>query len=586
MDSSGLLDALAAAGVRRGDPVSLVIKADLGIGVAAGGDAWSFADAGASPATPLLSAVASAETSLHPRWVLWSGDTSLILTRCGIRVGLAWDLAAVHRLLFGGWRADPGLVWAAAHGLPLHEIPSAGPVDLFDSLDNMGGDPVQPVRPDGYLRADWATGAWGDNVENLRSWAALGVDVAARQSALLAGITDRPAATATARAESGAELLCAEMTIDGLPMDRATAASIIAGFVGPRPLNDTEADMLRSERDADVLRHVAAGVEVDLRSNAQVKVLLGRLGIDVADTRAHHLREVADRHPIVGALLAWRKAERIATTYGYRWLDDHLGADGRLRGEWSVADGAAGRMTASAGLHSMPAELRPAVAAETGMTFVRADLGQIEPRVLAVVSGDPALAAAAGQEDMYAPVAQQLHVDRATAKTAMLGAMYGATTGRSAQALHRLRATYPSAMAYLDRAAREAASGHDLRTYGGRLIPMSRDRAAAAQPETPGAAAARGRYGRNAVIQGAAAELFKMWAVTVRARITGLDAHIVLCLHDELIVQTPKPHAASVAEAVARALEEAVWRWAQGTPVRFPADISIVNRWSDAKIQP
>jgi DNA polymerase-1 len=42
--------------------------------------------------------------------------------------------------------------------------------------------------------------------------------------------------------------------------------------------------------------------------------------------------------PAVAALLAWRKAERTATTYGWGWLDRHVGADGRLRGTWSAAD--------------------------------------------------------------------------------------------------------------------------------------------------------------------------------------------------------------------------------------------------------
>jgi DNA polymerase-1 len=104
-----------------------------------------------------------------------------------------------------------------------------------------------------------------------------------------------------------------------------------------------------------------------------------------------------------------------------------------------------------------------------------------------------------------------------------------------------------------------------------------------AEPEAPGAIAARGRYGRNAVIQGAAAELFKMWAVIVRARVAGLGAHIVLCLHDELLVQAPQQLAATVAKLVAQGLDEAVQRWAPGTPVRFLADIAVISRWSDAK---
>ena len=167
---------------------------------------------------------------------------------------------------------------------------------------------------------------------------------------------------------------------------------------------------------------------------------------------------------------------------------------------------------------------------------------------------------------------------------AVLAAMYGATSGQSAQALRRLEVAYPVAMTYLAQAARQAEAGQDLRTYGGRLVQTGPAAPASlAEPEALGATAARGRYGRNAVIQGAAAELFKMWAVTVRARLAGLDARIVLCLHDELLIQAPQEHALTVAELVARGLDQAVRRWAPGTPVRFVAEIAIIHRWSDAK---
>ena len=90
-----------------------------------GGAAWSVAGVDVGPAVPPLSVVAAVEAALRPRWVLWSAKTALILARAGIRVALAWDLAAVHRLLFGGWLADPGRVWAAAHGLALEGVPAA-----------------------------------------------------------------------------------------------------------------------------------------------------------------------------------------------------------------------------------------------------------------------------------------------------------------------------------------------------------------------------------------------------------------------------------------------------------------------------
>ncbi len=409
-------------------------------------------------------------------------------------------------------------------------------------------------------------------------WAALALDVAGQQQVALAALDGRPMALATARSESTAELLCAELSADGLPVDRAVAEQVLASLIGPRPRSDADAAAQRAARDAEVLRHVPAGVTTDLRSPAQVKSLLARMGVDVPDTRAWRLREMRDAHPLVGALLDWRKAERIATTYGYAWLDEHLAADGRLRGAWTGSDGAAGRMTASAGLHNMPAAMRPAVIAAEGHVFVRADLGQIEPRVLAAVSGDRALVAAARSDDLYAPVAAQLSVDRAVAKVAVLGAMYGQTTGHGAQALRRLNAAYPVAMAYLDSADRAGQAGRDLRTYGGRLIQL-----AATEPRSSSRIAAYGRYARNAMIQGAAAELFKMWAVIVRARCAPLGARIVLCLHDELLVHSPREQAGTVSRLVDECLREAAQRWAPGCGVRFISDTTVVRSWSDAK---
>jgi DNA polymerase-1 len=94
-------------------------------------------------------------------------------------------------------------------------------------------------------------------------------------------------------------------------------------------------------------------------------------------------------------------------------------------------------------------------------------------------------------------------------------------------------------------------------------------------------AAARGRFARNALIQGAAAEFFKVWAVTVRARAAELGAEIVLCLHDELLVQCREEAAEAVAELVSSALSEAGGRWSPHRAVRFVADVSIVRRWSE-----
>ncbi|WP_345712703.1 DNA polymerase, partial [Kineococcus glutinatus] len=224
------------------------------------------------------------------------------------------------------------------------------------------------------------------------------------------------------------------------------------------------------------------------RNPAQVLAALRDLGLDLPDTRAWRLERFRDAHPVVPALLAWRRAERTATTYGYGWLDRHVGPDGRLRGAWGAADSGSGRMTAQAGLHSVPAELRPGVAAEPGHVLVRADLGQVEPRVLAAVSHDAALVAATGDDDLYTPVARQLGCDRPTAKVAVLAAMYGQTSGTAGQALRRMEAAYPRALGYLRAAEAAGQEGRDLRTAGGRVLRLADD------VEAGGDAFGRGRF--------------------------------------------------------------------------------------------
>ncbi len=580
VSASSVVEELRRAGVQRGSLLALAIFSEVGVGFASPGFTASVATSASDPAA-LVQAI---EDELRPRWVEWSGDTASALVRAGVRVATAWDLVAVHRLLFGGWRADPARVWAQVHELPLQTIPTAGPRNLFSLPSNDEADPEGPRQPDGHLRAEWTAGGWHTTPEHLARWAQLALEVAQRQQAQLAQMANPERAAATARAESTAELLCAELAVDGLPMDRAIAESIIGSIIGERPRTEAEAVSQRGQRDGEVLGHAPPGGQFDLRSPGQVKSLLRFVGIEVPDTRAWRLEALRDRHPLVEALLVWRKAERVSTTYGYGWLDENLGASGRLRGTWSGSDGAAGRMTASAGLHNMPADMRPAVVAEPGHVFVRADLGQIEPRVLAAISGDPQLARATQEPDLYAPVAAQLGVDRATAKVAVLGAMYGQTTGHGAQVLPRLRSSYPVAMAYLDAGDRSGQASQDLRTYGGRLIRMGTSNPnEVGEREARSQEAARGRYGRNALVQGAAAELFKVWAAIVRARGSALDARIVLCLHDELLVHASADHAEAAAQLVDDALQEAAHRWAPDGSVRFVADTSVIPRWSDAK---
>jgi DNA polymerase-1 len=488
------------------------------------------------------------------RLVVWSCASTRLLP---LRPRQIWDLAAVHKVLYGGRRDDPSAVWAAVHDLPVPIAP-AEDLSLFDAALAVVEDFTDAVCADGSLHPHALRLAPVDRL------AGLALEVQGLQQSGLEGLPDPrtsrvgpPLRVVTAWSESAAALLCTELEDDGLPFDRSTALDLIAEVIG---------DGDPGQRDRPVL-DLFRGDHVDLRNPASVREALLRMGIDVPDTRSWRLEAYRSAHPVVDALLTWRKAERMATTYGYRWVAEHVGDDDRLRGSWTAADGGAGRMTASAGLHSFPAELRAAVAAEPGRVLVRADLGQVEPRVLAAVSGDPAFARAAAEDDLYTPVAAQLGCDRPTAKVAVLAAMYGQTSGAAGQALEQMERTYPVALAFL-RAAEECGRvGTDVRTHGGRLVRVG--------------GGGVGRYARNAVVQGAAAELFKAWAAVVRNRIG--DGRIVLCLHDELLLHVPAEEAERAVEVVHDSLTVTSGHWAAGSGVRFVADVAVVQRWSDAK---
>ena len=372
----------------------------------------------------------------------------------------------------------------------------------------------------------------------------------------------------TAHSESAAELLCVELSRTGCPIDRPAAEQLIAAAAGPRPA--TRPTPARSAASATrPCSPTRPGREsTDLRNPAQVRELLAAVGVDVPDTRAGGWSRSAARTRSSRRCSSWRKAERIATTYGYRWLDAHVGPDGRLRGGWTACDGAAGRMTAQNGLHNLPAPLRPAVAAAPG--------SRVRPR-----RPRPDRAAGAGR-GLRRPGLRRGHPGRRPLRAGGGRARRRAAGGQGRGAGRDVRPDAPARPARrsgprarlpggdgLPRRARTTpgVAARDVRTYGGRRMPTWRDLADVPAPAaTPPATPARGRFARNAVIQGAAAELFKAWAATVRATTRDLGARIVLCLHDELLVHVPAATRRGGGRRVDAALTDGARRWAGSTP--------------------
>jgi len=271
---------------------------------------------------------------------------------------------------------------------------------------------------------------------------------------------------------------------------------------------------------------------------------------------------------------------------------------GVVTGRWASSGG---------GALQIPRMLRSAVRADPGWLLVTADVAQLEPRVLAAMAGDPRLADAARGGDLYAGIVDAGAVDtRAEAKVALLGAMYGATTGDSGRLLPGLRRAYPRAMRLVDDAARTGERGGVVHTWLGRTSPPPGERwgvvqAAASEPDASRTdvdrarrqAADRGRFTRNFVVQGTAAEWALAWLGDLRARLAAFEPvaddeaaaasgilfaqmlHLAFFLHDELIVHTPARDAEQVAQAVQDAADAAA-RLLFGTfPLDFRLDVKI-----------
>jgi len=214
------------------------------------------------------------------------------------------------------------------------------------------------------------------------------------------------------------------------------------------------------------------------------------------------------------------------------------------------------------------------------------------------MSGDAAMARAGRAADMYQGMVDSGAVEtRAQAKYGMLGAIYGGTTGESGRMRPRIERAFPAAMAYVEAAARAGEAGRVVSTWLGRSSPPGShagygegaSEAEARRVRTQ--AAAWGRFTRNFVVQGTAAEWALCWIGALRRRLWELGpggapltgrAHLVFFLHDELIVHTPAELAPQVAEALRAAASDAGRLLFGAAPVEFALTVSIVRNYADA----
>jgi len=317
----------------------------------------------------------------------------------------------------------------------------------------------------------------------------------------------------------------------------------------------------------------------------------GHHGHDL-NLRSAYLHVVADAATSVLAIAAllggW--------FYGWSWLDQWV-AGGRFRAEYIAGGVVSGRWaTRGGGALQIPKVVRRAVVADPGWRFVVADAGQLEPRVLAAVSGDRRLAAAAAAGDLYAALAaDSFDGDRAKAKVALLGAMYGQTGGAAIPALAVLRKHYPVAFEFVEAAARTGEAGGLVRSWLGRTCPPAAaawrdagldppDEAGSAESPQGGASGrARGRFTRNFVVQATAAEWALVLLARLRAALAGSRAELVFFQHDEVIVHCPAEEADQVTTAIQNAGNLAGTLTFGPTPTNFAFTTATVETYADAK---
>jgi hypothetical protein len=521
----------------------------------------------------LTAAIAERERSQRPRWV-WAATGELYprLLAAGVRVERCADLRLTEGILLavdGRWgepRSFPA-AWARLEGRPVPD----------DSEGRWDGQPA--LFDHGLLGLP-------SDAELLAGVVAVHAD---QQRRLTGGVGEAGGLGLLVAAESAGALAAVEMAAAGLPWRPEAHDAVLTELLGPRPRAGTAPERLR---DLSTRIGEAFGQPLNPDSPAQVLRAFAAAGTPLPSTRSHVLRGVD--HPAVPLLLAYKELSRLHAAHGWAWLDAWV-AGGRFRPEYVPGGVVSGRWaTRGGGALQIPIALRRAVVADPGWTLVVADASQLEPRVLAALSGDDGLARAAAGGDLYAALAADAFGgDRARAKTALLAAMYGGDAG---QLMTVLRRRFPAAVGYVEAAARTGEEGGLVRSRLGRTCPppsagwlAMTGRAGGADPDPEAAARARraardrGRFTRNFVVQASAADWALVLLAALRRRLAGSGSQLAFFQHDEVMVHCPQGDAERVTATVRDAAEESRRLVFGDTSVRFPLAVAVVDCYADAK---
>lgn len=532
------------------------------------------------PRHDLAATVARMENTHQPRWV-WDRATHWYpeLLAAGVRVERCHDLALCANILRDSqFTAASNYTNESTPLPPEREQLRTGPEQsrqesLFDA----------PARPG--TAAGWT-------IETV--FRELGA-----QRRAVASSTHPARLKLLLSAESAGSLIAAEMHHEGIPWREELHRRLLHELLGPEPINHARPEKL--EELAGVLRTALQAPALNPDSPQDLMRALHRAGIDAKSTRSWELQEFT--HPAIAPLLAYRKLSRLFTTNGWNWLAQWVHNE-RFHSEYVVGGVVSGRWASrGGGAMQIPAQIRGAAVADPGYLFIVADVAQLEPRVLAALAQDSAMAAAGSDaaghnKDLYAGIAAQgFGGDRGMAKIALLGAIYGSTTGESGRLVPQLARMYPRALDFVEQAARAGERGESVTTHLGRSTPPvsaewragQRSTSAEEQRRAESAARSRGRFTRNFVVQGTAAEWASCWLAELRRKLRALPDNaakapqIVAFLHDEVVIHCPVELIEEVSALVHASSKAATQLLFGNIPLEFPVKAVVVECYADAK---
>ena len=296
----------------------------------------------------------------------------------------------------------------------------------------------------------------------------------------------------------------------------------------------------------------------------QIDPKMKRTGKGSWPTDEETLSALSDKNPVVEDILEYRGTRKLLSTY-IEPLPGYISPkDGRVHTTFNQALTATGRLSSSSpNLQNIPIrtedgqQIRKAFVAPQGSVVMSADYSQIELRVMAHCCGDEHMIKAFKDgEDIHKTMAAKIFgksledvtpEERRKAKTANFGIMYGISAFGLAQRLKISRteasklitdyyASFPSIRQFLDKVLDDARKNGYVQTLFGRrrYVPDVNSRNANVRSIAE-------RNAINAPIQGTAADIIKLAMIGVQDELEkrNLHSHLVLQIHDELVLEVP-----------------------------------------------